>query len=32
MYRVLVTIMSEEYVITILTDASDGDGADDDNQ
>lgn len=32
MYQVLVTIVSEEYVITILIDASDGDGADDSNQ
>jgi hypothetical protein len=29
---VLVTIVSDEYAITILIDASDGDGADDNNQ
>lgn len=28
----LVTSVSEEYAITILNDASDGDGADDNNQ
>jgi len=32
MYQVLVTIVSEEYVIIILIDASDGDGADDNNR
>jgi len=32
MYQVLITIVAMEYVITILNDASDGDGADDSNQ
>jgi hypothetical protein len=32
MYQMLVTSVSEEYAITILNDASDGDGADDNNQ
>jgi hypothetical protein len=32
MDQVLVTSVSEQYTITILNDASDGDGADDSNQ
>jgi len=32
MYHVLVTSVSEEYAVTILNDASDGDGTNDNNQ